>query len=48
MVFEPLVMDGIGVLDKKGIEKAYPIGFENASRKFNDQFISHSSELRGL
>ncbi len=33
LVFEPLELETIGVLDKKGIEKAYVIGYEHASRK---------------
>lgn len=36
LVFEPLELEGIGVLDKKGIEKAYLIGYEHASRKLDD------------
>jgi NTE family protein len=30
LVFEPLELENIGVLDKKGIEKAYTIGYEHA------------------
>jgi NTE family protein len=33
LIFEPLELERIGVLDKKGIEKAYLIGYEHASRK---------------
>ena len=32
LVFEPLELESIGVLDKKGIEKAYIIGYEHAAR----------------
>jgi NTE family protein len=32
LVFEPLELDRIGVLDKKGIEKAYVLGYEHATR----------------
>ncbi len=38
LVFEPLELESIGVLDKKGIEKAYLIGYENASRTLDDYF----------
>lgn len=33
LVFEPLELESIGVLDKKGIEKAYLIGYEHAARQ---------------
>lgn len=36
LIFEPLALESIGVLDKKGIEKAYLIGYEHASRKLNN------------
>ncbi|WP_337251784.1 hypothetical protein [Maribacter halichondriae] len=36
LVFEPLELEKIGVLDKKGIEKAYFIGYEHASRKLEE------------
>ena len=32
LALEPLDLDKIGVLDKKGIEKAFTIGYDNASR----------------
>lgn len=32
LIFEPLELEQIGVLDKKGIEKAYLIGYEHAAR----------------
>ncbi len=32
LVFEPLALEQIAVLDKKGIEKAYGIGYEHALR----------------
>lgn len=31
MIFEPIALEKIGVLDKKGIEKAYEIGYSHAS-----------------
>ncbi len=33
MVFEPTELENIGVLDKAGLEKAYVIGYEHASKK---------------
>ncbi len=33
LVFEPQELEQIGVLDKKGIEKAFQIGYDHASRK---------------
>lgn len=35
LIFEPLELESIGVLDKKGIEKAYLIGYESAKRKLS-------------
>lgn len=32
LIFEPLALESIGVLDKRSIEKAYVIGYEHASR----------------
>ncbi len=32
LIFEPLELESIGVLDKKGIEKAYVIGYEHATK----------------
>jgi NTE family protein len=32
LIFEPMALEQIGVLDKKGIEKAYAIGYEHAVR----------------
>ncbi|QBA65421.1 patatin-like phospholipase family protein [Muriicola soli] len=36
LVFEPSEVEQIGVLDKKGIEKAYQIGYDHASRVLED------------
>jgi NTE family protein len=33
LIFEPQELEQIGVLDKKGIEKAYQIGYDHAARK---------------
>ncbi|MDG1571456.1 patatin-like phospholipase family protein [Robiginitalea sp. M366] len=33
LVFEPMELEKIGVLDKKGIEEAYQIGYDHAARK---------------
>ncbi|ASV30167.1 patatin-like phospholipase family protein [Maribacter cobaltidurans] len=33
LVIEPKSLEHIGILDRKGIEKAYAIGYENASRQ---------------
>lgn len=33
LVIEPKSLETIGILDRKGIEKAYAIGYENASRQ---------------
>jgi NTE family protein len=30
LIFEPQELDNIGVLDKRGLEKAYVIGYEHA------------------
>lgn len=35
LIFEPLELESIGVLDKKGIEKAYTIGYRSAVQKLN-------------
>jgi len=34
LIIEPMELDAIGVLDKAGIEKAYVIGYDKASKKF--------------
>jgi NTE family protein len=34
LVFEPQALEKIGILDRKGIEKAYAIGYETAVREF--------------
>ncbi|MCM4167897.1 hypothetical protein KCTC52924_01285 [Arenibacter antarcticus] len=39
LVFEPKVLDLVGILDKKGIEKAYTIGYEHALAKLQEVFI---------
>ena len=36
LVFEPKELELIGILDKKGIEKAYAIGYEHAARKLEE------------
>ncbi|MEB8328210.1 patatin-like phospholipase family protein [Flavobacteriaceae bacterium KMM 6897] len=36
LVFEPKELELIGILDKKGIEKAYSVGYEHAIRKLDD------------
>lgn len=43
LIFEPVELEKIGVLDKKGIEKAYSIGYEHALRtleRFGNQTSS--------
>jgi len=45
LVLEPLEFENIGVLDKKGIEKAYQIGYEHASRTLDDYFNSTPPEV---
>ncbi|NKI26822.1 patatin-like phospholipase family protein [Arenibacter sp. 6A1] len=40
LIFEPRELEQIGVLDKKGIEKAYDIGYEHAVMKIRDRFIN--------
>lgn len=35
LIFEPAELEKIGVLDKKGIEEAYEIGYAHASRKLD-------------
>lgn len=35
LVFEPQELEHIGILDRKGIEKAYAIGYETAVREFD-------------
>jgi len=34
LVFEPRELEHIGILDRKGLEKAYAIGYETAVREF--------------
>tara|TARA_R110002020_G_scaffold122487_7_gene278015 strand:- start:27122 stop:27904 length:783 start_codon:yes stop_codon:yes gene_type:complete len=38
MVFEPSALELIGILDKKGIEKAYAIGYEHAVKMLERRF----------
>ncbi|MBU2904924.1 MULTISPECIES: patatin-like phospholipase family protein [Arenibacter] len=38
LLFEPKALELIGILDKKGIEKAYTIGYEHASRVMEQVF----------
>jgi NTE family protein len=38
LVFEPSALELIGILDKKGIEKAYTIGYEHAIKMLGQQF----------
>lgn len=40
LVFEPQALELIGILDKKGIEKAYNIGYEHAVRVIEQRFGS--------
>ena len=37
LVIEPKSLENIGILDRKGIEKAYAIGYETASRQLESQ-----------
>ncbi|MDX1365843.1 patatin-like phospholipase family protein [Arenibacter latericius] len=39
LLFEPNDLDLIGILDKKGIEKAYTIGYEHALKKLQETFV---------
>lgn len=39
LVFEPQALEKIGIFDRKGIEKAYSIGYETAVRKFEEMKI---------
>lgn len=39
LIFEPKSLETIGILDKKGIEKAYTIGYENALAKLQEVFV---------
>jgi NTE family protein len=43
LVFEALELEKIGVLDKKGIEKAFNIGYDHASRKLESALNQTSS-----
>ena len=38
LLFEPRTLELIGILDKKGIEKAYTIGYEHAIRVMEQKF----------
>jgi NTE family protein len=38
LLFEPKALELIGILDKKGIEKAYTIGYEHAARVMEREF----------
>lgn len=38
LLFEPRALELIGILDKKGIEKAYTIGYEHAIRVMEQKF----------
>jgi NTE family protein len=38
LVFEPKELDKIGVLDKKGMERAYAIGYEHATKVLKREF----------
>lgn len=40
LVFEPQELEHIGILDRKGIEKAYAIGYETAVRQFEKMEVS--------
>ncbi|GGW38802.1 patatin-like phospholipase family protein [Arenibacter certesii] len=40
LLFEPNDLDLIGILDKKGIEKAYTIGYEHALKKLQEIFVA--------
>ena len=43
LVFEPLALEKIGVLDKKGIAKAYRIGYEHAMKVLDSEGFQMSS-----
>jgi len=43
LVFEALELEKVGVLDKKGIEKAFKIGYDHASRKLEAALNQTSS-----
>ena len=43
LVFEALELEKIGVLDKKGIKKAFKIGYDHASRKLETSLNQTSS-----
>ncbi|RAJ14182.1 patatin-like phospholipase family protein [Arenibacter echinorum] len=38
LLFEPKALELVGILDKKGIEKAYTIGYEHAARVMEQKF----------
>jgi NTE family protein len=37
LIFEPMALEKIGVLDKKGIEKAFEIGYSHASKVLEEK-----------
>lgn len=39
LIFEPSALDLIGILDKKGIERAYSIGYDYAMKKLKEVFV---------
>lgn len=39
LIFEPQELEHVGILDKKGLEKAYAIGYETAVREFEKQIL---------
>lgn len=39
LIFEPQELEYIGILDRKGLEKAYAIGYETAVRKFENSTL---------
>ncbi|MFT6794885.1 MAG: NTE family protein [Maribacter sp.] len=41
LVFEPQELEKIGILDRKGLENAYAIGYETASRQFEALLTTH-------
>ncbi len=41
LVFEPQELEKIGILDRKGLENAYAIGYETAVREFEKMAANH-------
>ncbi|WP_445383528.1 patatin-like phospholipase family protein [Robiginitalea sp. IMCC43444] len=39
LIFEPIALEKIGVLDKKGIEKAFEIGYSHASKVLEEKAL---------